>query len=118
VQNVLLTRAADPNSGGSSVRGGGDDRSGSNSNGDSEGGGGGGDGGVLAKLADVGLARMLGDRSVSLRPGCGTPLYAAPEQLVNGACGLEADIFSLGWVLHGIATGQRLARRGEGRRLR
>lgn len=37
---------------------------------------------------------------------------------MHGPCGLEADLFSLGWVLHGIATGQRLARRGEGRPLR
>ncbi|KAI3429301.1 hypothetical protein D9Q98_005396 [Chlorella vulgaris] len=82
----------------------------------SSGGSFGGRSSVLAKLADVGMSHMLGGGS--MLPGCGTPLYAAPEQLINGPCGLASDLFSLGLVLHGIASGQRLVRRGDARPLR
>ncbi|KAL4856757.1 putative sphingolipid transporter spinster 2 [Chlorella vulgaris] len=88
------------------------DPQGSNSSGGSFG----GRSSVLAKLADVGMSHVLGVGS--MLPGCGTPLYAAPEQLINGPCGLASDLFSLGLVLHGIASGQRLVRRGDARPLR
>jgi serine/threonine protein kinase len=77
----------------------------------SSGGSFGGRSSVLAKLADVGMSHVLGVGS--MLPGCGTPLYAAPEQLINVSCGLASDLFSLGLVLHGIASGQRLVRRGD-----
>ncbi|PSC74756.1 serine threonine-kinase isoform B [Micractinium conductrix] len=75
--------------------------------------------GAVAKIADVGLARITGTGSAGFAiRACGTPLYAAPEQMVNGRVGLSADMYSFAWVLHAIVTGERLRRRGEGRPLR
>lgn len=74
------------------------------------------------KIADFGIARLLGDAEDegALRAGevppeamasafaTGTPDYAAPEQRVaNGAADHRADIFSLGVVLYELLTGER-----------
>jgi serine/threonine protein kinase len=70
------------------------------------------------QLADFGLAKMLDNPAAEptgMLPlaastaasnalmlhtrGMGTPSYASPEQLLGGAYGVEADVFSLGVVL-------------------
>ena len=63
------------------------------------------------KVADLGLARSIGDRRAW---GCeeevmGTPNYMSPEQ-VRGASNLDCrtDIYSLGAMLYQMVTGQML----------
>lgn len=70
----------------------------------------------VVKIADFGVARMLGTRhSDAADPGdfgesrsqpFGTPDYAAPEQQ-NGSADHRADIYSLGVVLYEMLTGER-----------
>ncbi|KAK9842862.1 hypothetical protein WJX74_003558 [Apatococcus lobatus] len=58
-----------------------------------------------AKIADVGLARILtrADTQVSAE---GTFEWAAPEILMGQACSEKADIYSLGVILWEICTGE------------
>lgn len=70
------------------------------------------DAGPVPKVADFGLARLLGGEGPSgmrvTRSGqaMGTPSYMAPEQIRN-AKGVDkrADIFSLGAILYDLACG-------------
>jgi serine/threonine protein kinase len=66
--------------------------------------------GTVAKLSDVGLARMVNEGRDM--PRGGTQLYAAPEQLLDLQCGPSADIFAFGWLLQEVVTGKALQRRG------
>ena len=71
------------------------------------------------KIADFGVAKMMGERDTSSPSGspaapgsansfaCGTPDYAAPEQRENAATDHRADIYSLGVVLYEMLTGER-----------
>ena len=69
-----------------------------------------GDGGVHAKIADFGLAKLVeGTGTVLTRAGVtmGTPGYMAPEQLADAASvDARADIFSLGCILYELCTGR------------
>ncbi|RZJ10111.1 MAG: serine/threonine protein kinase, partial [Rubrivivax sp.] len=75
------------------------------------------------KLLDFGIAGLLDDSGRqsdnALTQITGrrlTPAYAAPEQITGGVIGVAADIFSLGVMLHEIATGQLpFGRRGISR---
>jgi hypothetical protein len=65
------------------------------------------------KLLDFGIAGLLDDSGQqsdnALTQITGrrlTPAYAAPEQITGGAIGVAADIYSLGVMLHELATGQ------------
>lgn len=73
------------------------------------------------KIADFGIAKIVGESGVSvpaadpLNAGgapaphtfpLGTPAYAAPEQ-ANGTADHRADIYSLGVVLYEMLTGER-----------
>jgi tRNA A-37 threonylcarbamoyl transferase component Bud32 len=66
------------------------------------------------KVADFGIAKVLGDLSDPDKPGTrgglamGTPAYMPPEQ-VNSAADADqrADIFALGCILYELTTGQR-----------
>jgi tetratricopeptide (TPR) repeat protein len=59
-------------------------------------------------LIDFGLARSLrrDSRLTRGRAVIGTPAYAAPEQVEQGASGPPGDLFSLGVVLYELLTGK------------
>ncbi|MDQ6683186.1 MAG: serine/threonine protein kinase, partial [Chloroflexota bacterium] len=62
-----------------------------------------------AKLADFGIARLLGeaaDRMTMTGTVIGTLRYMAPEQLAGDSVGPRADLFSLGVMLHEALAGQ------------
>lgn len=64
------------------------------------------DGGI--KILDFGLARMTADSAEPLTGAgrvLGTPAYMSPEQIRGGAIDFRSDLFSLGVVLHELATG-------------
>jgi len=61
------------------------------------------------KIADFGIAQMMGDASsvgfAESQPA-GTPQYMAPEQKDHQRTDRRADIYSLGVVLHELLTGE------------
>jgi eukaryotic-like serine/threonine-protein kinase len=81
-----------------------------------------------AHLLDFGIAKLLGgadgaegaagaDEAVAPTAEAGralTPHYAAPEQLAGGAVGVQADVYSLGVLLHELLTGRLPARPADG----
>src|SRR5262249_45414111 len=60
------------------------------------------------KILDFGLARAALDSSHLTRTGMimGTPAYMSPEQADGQAVDGRADLFSLGSILYGMATGR------------
>lgn len=62
-----------------------------------------------AKLADFGIARLIGDTVRHTRTGhaIGTAAYLAPEQVTGDEVGAPADVYSLGLVLLEALTGER-----------
>eukprot|EP00884_Botryococcus_braunii_P000598 jgi/Botrbrau1/10539/Bobra.7_1s0018.2 len=60
-----------------------------------------------AKIADVGLSRVLTGAYLSNPDVRGTMAYSAPELLMGGKCCEKADIYSLGVVFWEIATNER-----------
>lgn len=59
------------------------------------------------RLVDFGLARSDKDASLSVSGSIvGTPLYMSPEQVYGEELDLRTDLFSLGTVLHVLATGK------------
>lgn len=57
------------------------------------------------RLVDFGLARADTDASVSVSGSIvGTPLYMSPEQVYGEPLDARSDLFSLGTVLHVLAT--------------
>lgn len=63
-----------------------------------------------AKLADIGMARVLNKSYLSVISGMGTFAWSAPEVLAGKRCTEKADIFSWGVVLWEICTGEAPAR--------
>lgn len=60
-----------------------------------------------AKLVDLGISRMVGQRPAE-GPGSGTTPYMAPEQITGGRPLTPAtDVFALGVVLFELLTGER-----------
>jgi serine/threonine-protein kinase len=62
----------------------------------------------VAKLADMGLARQIGDGTFEeIGKAFGTPYYIAPEQVVgNPDIDFRADIYSLGATFYEMLTGR------------
>jgi eukaryotic-like serine/threonine-protein kinase len=63
----------------------------------------------VAKVADFGIARALGEATSRLTtPGhvMGTARYLAPEQLRDQQVDARADVYALGLLLHQTLTGQ------------
>lgn len=65
--------------------------------------------GGVPKLADLGLARLVGDEKTAMEEKgrtLGTPLYISPEQIRgDDEIGPPADIYGLGATLHHMLTG-------------
>jgi serine/threonine-protein kinase len=59
-----------------------------------------------AKLLDFGIAKFVGNESVTASAVIGTPRFMSPEQLRAGRIDGRADIFSLGVVLYRALTGE------------
>ncbi len=61
------------------------------------------------KLADFGIARLIGDAVRHTRTGhaIGTAAYLAPEQVQGGEITTAVDVYSLGLVLLEALTGER-----------
>jgi eukaryotic-like serine/threonine-protein kinase len=63
----------------------------------------------IAKVADFGLAKILGDGGAGqTQTGTilGTPSYMAPEQAAGQAVGPAADVYALGAILYELLTGR------------
>ncbi|MEQ8844150.1 MAG: serine/threonine-protein kinase [Phycisphaerales bacterium] len=64
----------------------------------------------VPKLADLGLARAIGDKEAALAEkgkAYGTPYYISPEQIRGDVdVGPQADIYGLGATLYHMVTGQ------------
>ncbi|OAF70642.1 hypothetical protein A3Q56_01618 [Intoshia linei] len=58
---------------------------------------------VIIKIADFGFAKILND-GVMARTYCGSPLYMAPEIILNRKYDLKADIWSIGAILFECIT--------------
>jgi tRNA A-37 threonylcarbamoyl transferase component Bud32 len=61
------------------------------------------------KLADFGLAKMIGDTSVTgagAACGLGTPYYMSPEQADGVQLDVRSDIYSLGATFYHLVTGR------------
>ncbi len=58
------------------------------------------DGNLRAKVADLGLARIVSDEHVALTPETGTYLYMAPEVMNGQSYGMPADVWS--WACLGV----------------
>lgn len=63
-----------------------------------------------AKLADIGMARVLNKSYLSVISGLGTFAWSAPEVLAGKRCTEKVDIYSWGVVLWEICTGEAPAR--------
>jgi hypothetical protein len=68
------------------------------------------DGGFVPKVADFGLAKMVGAAGSKTRTGStmGTPQYMSPEQIRDSKnVGVTSDVFALGAILYELLTGAR-----------
>lgn len=57
------------------------------------------------KIGDFGLSKLVHPAEVMTQP-CGSPQYVAPEVLGGGGYGKEADMWSIGIILHLVVRGR------------
>lgn len=57
---------------------------------------------TVLKIIDFGIAALAGEANGAF---CGTPLYAAPEQLLEEECTSAVDVFAAGLVLYELLSG-------------
>jgi tRNA A-37 threonylcarbamoyl transferase component Bud32/class 3 adenylate cyclase len=60
-----------------------------------------------SKIADFGIAKLVGSQATIGGNVLGTPAFVSPEQLTGSSADARSDIFSLGVVLYWIFTGDR-----------
>lgn len=60
------------------------------------------------KLIDFGLSAFASKNNTTSNIKCGTPGYIAPEIFLASSYTELCDIYSLGAVLHVLATGKRI----------
>jgi eukaryotic-like serine/threonine-protein kinase len=60
--------------------------------------------GGVAKLADFGLVRRLGDRDRTGAPVAGTPTFMAPELFTGGTVGPASDLYAVGVMFFYLLT--------------
>jgi hypothetical protein len=60
-----------------------------------------------AKIADFGVAKMLGTQTTQSGNLIGTPAFMSPEQFSGSAVDARSDLFSLGSVLYWMCTGEK-----------
>ncbi|MCX6345582.1 MAG: protein kinase [Armatimonadetes bacterium] len=64
--------------------------------------------GAHVKLTDFGIARMMGESSITVDGQVfGTPSYMSPEQVAGKPLDTRSDIFSLGVMLYEMVTGKK-----------
>ena len=60
-----------------------------------------------AKIADFGVAKLIGTQYTQAGQVIGTPAFMAPEQLTGNSVDARSDIFSFGVVLYWMLTGEK-----------
>ncbi|MBI2819815.1 MAG: protein kinase [Acidobacteria bacterium] len=60
-----------------------------------------------AKIADFGIAKLVGTQYTQVGQVLGTPAYMSPEQLTGAAVDARSDLFSFGVVLYWMLTGEK-----------
>ena len=60
-----------------------------------------------AKIADFGIAKMVGTQMTHTGLLVGTPAFMSPEQITGGQIDARSDIFSFGIVLYWMCTGTK-----------
>jgi class 3 adenylate cyclase/tRNA A-37 threonylcarbamoyl transferase component Bud32 len=60
-----------------------------------------------AKIADFGIAKMVGTQMTHTGLLVGTPAFMSPEQITGGQIDARSDIFSFGIVLYWMFTGTK-----------
>jgi class 3 adenylate cyclase len=63
--------------------------------------------GGQAKIADFGVAKLVGTQYTQAGAILGTPAFMAPEQLTGGPVDARSDLFSFGVVLYWMLTGEK-----------
>jgi predicted Ser/Thr protein kinase len=60
-----------------------------------------------AKIADFGVAKLMGTQYTQAGAVLGTPAFMAPEQLTGATVDARCDLFSFGVVLYWMLTGEK-----------
>jgi serine/threonine protein kinase len=58
------------------------------------------------RVIDFGLSRTFSEEQDAFTTPCGSPAYLSPELITDGKCTMATDIWSLGVVMYGCATGR------------